>query len=76
MNRAIRVPPAAEGWSPTSTAYDIERDVRSAEELRAETPDLGPGVARVSAAVMIEVFLRDGSLAGRYVSTPRGWRPL
>ena len=49
---------------------------RSGESAELAARALGTKMAQADAAVTIEVFLRDGSLGGRYVWAERGWRAL
>jgi len=46
---------------------------RSGESAEVAARDLGTSMARVSPDVLVEIFLRDGSLGGRYVYGEHGW---
>jgi hypothetical protein len=75
MNQAIVVEPSAEGWTVKSASFDNEMFFRSGESAEVAARDLGTRMARASIPVVIEIFLRDGSLGGRYVYDRRGWQP-
>jgi hypothetical protein len=76
MDQAITVTPSGNGWSVKSTPFDNEMFFSSGSTAEAAARDLGARIAGANAIVVIEVFLRDGSLAGRYVSAFRNGRPL
>jgi hypothetical protein len=76
MDQAITVTPSGIGWSVKSTPFDNEMFFSSGKTAEAAARDLGARIAGASVVVVIEVFLRDGSLAGRYVSASRNGRPL
>ncbi len=75
MDQAITVTPRGNGWSVRSTPFDNEMFFASGRTAEAAARDLGARIAAMSFVVVIEVFLRDGSLAGRYVSAARKVRP-
>jgi hypothetical protein len=66
MIQAITVAPSAEGWTVRSDAIDSELYFQSGASAEAAARDLGARIAGTGAEVEIEIFLRDGSLAGRY----------
>jgi hypothetical protein len=70
MVQAIKVTPSADGWAVKSEAFDSEMFFRSGADAEAAACSLGTKIARVGAAVQIQIFLRDGTLGGRYVCTP------
>jgi len=76
MDQAITVEPRLYGWVVRSTPFDNEMFFRSGENAELAARDLGSKMARVSDTVTVEIFLRDGSLAGRYVSAGPGWQAL
>ncbi len=76
MNQAIVVAPNAEGWTVRSAPFANEMFFKSGESAEAAARDLGARMARESGSVVLEIFLRDGSLGGRYVSAGPGWRAL
>ena len=76
MDQSIVVAPSAEGWAVRAAHFDNEMFFRSGESAELAARALGTKMAQADAAVTIEVFLRDGSLGGRYVWAERGWRAL
>jgi len=76
MDQAIIVEPSADGWAVKSAHFANEMFFKSGESAEAAARELGTRMARASDAVVIEIFLRDGSLGGRYVSAGPGWRAL
>ena len=76
MDQAITVKPRGYGWVVTSTPFANEMFFRSGETAEFAARDLGTKMARVSDTVTVEIFLRDGSLAGRYLWTGPAWRSL
>ena len=76
MDQAIVVTPSADGWAVSSASFDNEMFFRSGESAETAARDLGRKMAQMNAAVVIEIFLRDGSLGGRYVPAGRSWRAL
>jgi len=74
MNQAITVEPRVHGWVVKSTPFDNEMFFRSGESAEFAARDLGTRMARAGDSVTVEIFLRDGSLAGRYVWAGRDWR--
>lgn len=71
MDQAIIVAPSGIGWTVKSTPFDNEMFFSSGGTAEAAARSLGARIARKNSIVVIEVFLRDGSLAGRYVSPLR-----
>jgi hypothetical protein len=76
MDQAIVVEPSAEGWVVKSPSFDNEMFFRSGENAEVAARRLGAKLAHANASVVIEIFLRDGSLGGRYVYAGRNWRAL
>jgi hypothetical protein len=74
MDQAITVAPSGDGWIVKSTPFDNEMYFSSGGTAEAAARDLGARIVEADSIVVIEVFLRDGSLAGRYVSTSRSGR--
>ncbi|HEX4184014.1 MAG TPA: hypothetical protein VHY34_12225 [Caulobacteraceae bacterium] len=70
MIQAIRVTPSADGWTVRSDAVDHEMFFRSGASAEAAARALGERMAGTGANVEIEIFLRDGSLAGRFAYPP------
>jgi len=75
MSQAFETPREAKAWTSWSGADDGEMPFPRPVAAEPTGSDTGPGRVRVSVAVVIEVFLRDGSLEGRYLSTVRRWWP-
>ena len=75
MNQAIIVAPSGDSWIVRSTYFDNEMFFSSGGTAEAAAHNLGSRIAQMNSIVVIEVFLRDGSLAGRYVSAPDGGAP-
>jgi hypothetical protein len=76
MEHAIVAKPYAQRWTVKSAAFDNPRPIQSGENAEVATCDLGTKMARVSVAVVVEIFLRDGSPAERYVCAAHSWRAL
>jgi hypothetical protein len=76
MDQAITVAPSGAGWTVKSTPFDNEMFFSSGRTAEAAAHDLAARIAGANSVVVIEVFLRDGSLAGRYVSASRSGQSL
>jgi hypothetical protein len=76
MDQAIIVEPSAGGWAVKAPRFANEMFFKSGESAEAAARQLGTKIARASGAVVIEIFLRDGSLGGRYVTAGPGWRAV
>lgn len=76
MDQAIIVEPSADGWAVKSAHFANEMFFRSGESAEAAARELGAKMALATGEVVIEIFLRDGSLGGRYIPVGRGWRAL
>jgi hypothetical protein len=70
MVQAITVAPDGDGWSVKSDALDTELFFRSGAVAEAAARSLGTKMACAGAAVEIQIFLRDGQMAGRFICTP------
>jgi hypothetical protein len=75
MSQAIKAPYEAKAWTPLSGANDGEMPFPWPDTEEPAGSDTAPSRVRVSVAVVIEVFLRDGSLDGRYLSAAQDWWP-
>jgi hypothetical protein len=75
MSQATKAPREAKTWTPMSSANDGEMPFPWPDAEEFADSDTAPSRVRVSVAVVIEVFLRDGSLDGRYLSVAQGWWP-
>ena len=67
MVQAITVAPSANGWKVTSDFFKSEMFFRSGARAEAAARRLASRIAAIGEAVEIRIFLRDGSLAGRFV---------
>jgi hypothetical protein len=76
MEQAIVVAPSADGWVVKAAHFDNGMFFRSGESAEVAARALGVKMASANASVMIEIFLRDGSLGGRYVCVGDGWQAL
>ena len=66
MMQAITVAPSAEGWIVKSDAVPREMFFSSGASAEAAARNLGAQIAGDGEEVEIEIFLRDGTLGGRY----------
>ena len=67
MEQEITVAPVTTGWTLKCTEADHEIYFRSGADAEAAARNLGARLARAGATVVIQIFLRDGTVAGRYV---------
>lgn len=75
MPQAIKTPREAKTWAPMPSDNDDETPFPWRDAAEADGSDTGSNRVRVSVAVVVEVFLPDGSLEGRYRSAARRWWP-
>jgi hypothetical protein len=75
MSQALKTPREAKAWTFWSGAGDGEPPFPRPGAEEPGGSDTGPSRVRVSVAVVVEVFLRDGSLDGRYLSAAQDWWP-
>jgi hypothetical protein len=68
MDQAITVAASGDGWTVKASPFDNEMFFSSGRTAEAAALELGARIVEADSIVVIEVFLRDGSLAGRYVS--------
>jgi hypothetical protein len=66
MSQAIRVAPSDDGWTVSSDAVDNQMYFRSGASAEAAARALGARIAGSGEPVEIEIFLRDGTLGGRF----------
>jgi hypothetical protein len=66
MIQAITVAPSAGGWTVKSDAAPSEMFFQSGASAEAAARSLGARIAEEGEEVEIEIFLRDGTLGGRY----------
>lgn len=70
MIQAITVTPSVGGWTVKTDAVDEELFFRSGASAEAAARALGERMAGAGANVEVEIFLRDGSLAGKFAYPP------
>ena len=68
--RTISVTPADAGWAVRSDAIDNALVFRSGARAEAAAKRLGEALASAGELVEIEVLLRGGQRAGRFVCVP------
>ena len=71
MEQAITVTPIADGWKLDCALCDREQLYRSGADAEAGAHNLATEIAASGATAVIQIFLRDGTLGGRYVHAPR-----
>jgi hypothetical protein len=69
MVQEIMVAPSADGWMVRTATFDSEMFFCAGSKAEAAAYSLGTKIAQVGEAVKIEIFLRDGSLGGRFIFT-------
>ncbi len=70
MSLVISVHAEADGWRLQGDTLEHGLVFRSGAEAEGVARSLAERYAQAGRATEIHVFLRDGSLAGRYVSVP------
>ncbi len=70
MSIMIRIHAAQDGWSLEGDTLEAGMMFLSGAEAEAAALGLAQRYSDAGQPTEIEVFLRDGSLAGRYVSAP------
>jgi hypothetical protein len=63
----ITVRPTPAGWRVACEARDHGQSFQSGATAEAAARQLGDAIARGGQAAEIRIFLRDGSLAGRFI---------
>ena len=66
MSRIISVKPVGDGWSVQSDAFDSEMMFLSGAKAEAAARRLARTLAKSGQSSQINIFLRDGALAGRF----------
>jgi hypothetical protein len=66
MSRMISVKPVGDGWSVQSDAFDSEMMFLSGAKAEAAARRLANTLARNGQDSQINIFLRDGALAGQF----------
>ena len=69
--RSITVTPADSGWAVRSDAIDNHLVFRSGAKAEEAAKRLGQALADSGELVQIDVHLRDGERAGRFVCVPQ-----
>jgi hypothetical protein len=75
LKQMITVTPFSKGWTIKCTARERNASFRSGAAAEAAAHSLGAEIARAGDTAVIEIFLRDGALGGRYVHAPKAWNP-
>ena len=70
MIRKILVEPASNGWSVRSDAFENDMFFLSGAKAESTARKLAEKIAHSGEAAQVEVHLRDGALAGRFVCSP------
>ena len=70
LEQAITVTPSSDGWRVKCTAPKRDVLFRSGAAAEAAAHRFGAEIAEAGDTAVIEIFLRDGSLGGRYVHAP------
>jgi len=70
MVQVITVVPTQGGWTVQHDMADNPMMFRSGAKAEAAARDLGGAFAQRGSAAEIHIYLRDGSLGGRFVCTP------
>lgn len=71
MALIISVAPAGEGWAVRSEALEAELTFHGGARAEAAARALADQYAEAGREAEVEIFLRDGALAGRYVHPAR-----
>jgi hypothetical protein len=66
MSRIISVKPVGDGWSVQSDAFDSEMMFLSGAKAEAAARRLAKTLAKSGESSQINIFLRDGALAGQF----------
>jgi hypothetical protein len=71
LEQAITVMPISDRWRIKCTAREFNVLFRSGAKAEAAAHSLGAEIAKAGDTAVIEIFLRDGTLGGRYVHAPK-----
>jgi len=71
MEQTITVTPIPEGWRIKCSAMEHDASFRSGAEAETAAHSLATEIAKAGDTAVIQIFLRDGALGGRYVHAPR-----
>jgi hypothetical protein len=72
MIEVITVAPEQDGWTVAHAGEGPQR-FQSGATAEAIAKQLGQAIARDGRSAEVRIFLRDGSLAGRFVCPPAAW---
>ena len=75
MEQMITVTPISKGWRIRCKTRQPDVLFRSGAAAEAAAHSLAAEVARAGDTAVIEIYLRDGTLGGRYFHAPRDWTP-
>ena len=75
MEQTITVIPIANRWAIKCPAHKSKALFRNGAAAEAAARSLADEIAEAGVTAVIEIYLRDGTLGGRYVHAPkaRGW---
>jgi len=71
MIRTISVQPVGDGWSVVSDAFDSDMMFLSGAKAESAARRMADAMAKTGEASEIRIFLRDGQLAGRFLTPAR-----
>jgi hypothetical protein len=71
MEQTITVIPIPQGWRIKCSAGEPEVLFRSGAQAEAAAHSLATEIAKAGDTAVIQIFLRDGALGGRYVHAPK-----
>jgi hypothetical protein len=73
LEQMITVTPIAKGWRIRCAARQPDVLFRSGAAAEAVAHSLAAEIAESGDTAVIEIYLRDGALGGRYVHAPNAW---
>lgn len=71
MALVISVAPLDDGWTVRSEAFDTELKFERGARAEAAARALAETYADAGRRAEVEIYLRDGALAGRFVHAPK-----
>ena len=71
MIRTISVQPVGDGWSVASDVFDSDMMFLSGAKAEAAARRMAQAMSNSGEASEIRIFLRDGQLAGRFLTPAR-----
>ncbi|MDR3511348.1 MAG: hypothetical protein P4L73_06925 [Caulobacteraceae bacterium] len=75
MALVISVAPFEDGWTVRSEALETDLKFERGARAEAAARALADRYAKAGRLAEVEIYLRDGALAGRFVHTPRPPQP-